>query len=540
NAWEEVLCQIFADVLGLDTVGVDDNFFDLGGDSILSVQVVSRARTAGLVVAARDIFREGTPAGLAAVAEAVPTTVEEPDAGIGEIPATPIMRWLEGFTETDGFNQSMAVRVPAGLDEQALVGAVQSLLDHHDMLRLRHLPDGTYEVRERGAVRASVHRVDARNTDPGDVEAARVAEAARRELSPTDGDLARFVWYDAGPDRPGTLLVVLHHLAVDAVSWQILLPDLAAAYEATAAGRTPEPAPVITSYRTWAGLLHAADRRAELPVWREIAATPDPLLGTRRLDPAIDTAGTARQLELSLPADVTEALLGTVPASVNGTVTDALLYGLARAVAERRGAGPVLVDLEGHGREHIADGVDTSRTVGWFTSLYPVRLDAQGRTPTDGLKQVKEQLRAFPDTGIGYGVLRHLGDEPGLAVTPQIGFNYLGRFVAGGGDGADGDWQTVDGPVPAPRSPEMPMTHAVEITAVTETHEDRPQLVATWTWAPGLLGESAVRELAEAWRAALTELADERPDTVGLTPSDLSDDLTQSEIDSLEAELGDW
>ncbi|MGW1921266.1 amino acid adenylation domain-containing protein, partial [Streptomyces massasporeus] len=528
DAREELLCRIFADVLDLPAVTPDDSFFDLGGDSIMSIQVVSRARAGGLLVSARDVFRERTPALLARVATAVPITTEDRDAGTGTFEPAPIMRWLEQYEATDGFNQSMTVRVPAGLDEQALVRAAQALVDHHDVLRLRH-HHGRYEVRERGTVPVSVRRVGS-----GDD---RAAETARRELSPAAGEVARFVWFDAGPDEPGTLLIVLHHLVVDAVSWQILLPDLAAAYEAAAAGRAPELAPVATSYRTWAGHLQTADRQAELPVWQEIAATAEPLLGTRRLDPAVDTAATAREIELTLAPDVTEALLTRIPASVNGNVTDALLCGLATAVVAGRGAGPVLVDLEGHGREHVADGVDTSRTVGWFTSLYPVRLDPEGRTPTDRLKQVKEQMRAFPDNGVGYGILRHLRGEPGLAVAPQIGFNYLGRYT----DGDDtGDWQTVDGPTPAPRSPEMAMTHAVEITAVTENHEGRPHLVATWTWASGLLTESEVRRLAHAWFDALTALADERPDAAGLTPSDLSGDLTQSEIDSLEAELGDW
>ncbi|MFG2572652.1 non-ribosomal peptide synthase/polyketide synthase [Streptomyces sp. NPDC048481] len=526
---EELLCRIFAEVLDLPDVGPDDSFFDLGGDSIMSIRVVSRARAGGLLVSARDVFRERTPALLARAATAVPATTEDRDAGTGVFAPTPIMRWLEQYEDTDGFNQSMTVRVPAGLDERALVRAAQALVDHHDVLRLRHHPDGTYEVRARGAVPVSVVRVD-----HGDAEA---AETARRELSPAAGEVARFRWFDAGPDAPGTLLIVLHHLVVDAVSWQILLPDLAAAYEAAAAGRAPELAPVATSYRTWAGHLRAADRRAELPVWQEIAATAEPLLGARLLDPALDTAATAREIELTLAPEVTEALLTRIPASVNGNVTDALLCGLATAVVEERGAGPVLVDLEGHGREHVADGVDTSRTVGWFTSLYPVRLDPVGRTPIDRLKQVKEQMRAFPDNGVGYGVLRHLRGEPGLAVAPQIGFNYLGRYTDGD---EPADWETVDGPTPAPRSPGMPMTHAVEITAVTENREGRPHLVATWTWASGLMSEPGIRRLAHAWFDALTALADERPDAVGLTPSDLSDDLTQSEIDSLEAELGDW
>ncbi|MFB9903358.1 non-ribosomal peptide synthase/polyketide synthase [Allokutzneria oryzae] len=522
---EQVLCEAFAEVLGLPEVGADDGFFELGGDSILSIQVVSRARKAGLVVTARDVFQHRTPAALAEIAQVLPTAFADPDAGIGELAPTPIMRWLRELGGAKGFNQSMTVQVPIGLDERQLTEAVQALIDHHDALRLTVVsPQWTLRVRPRGEVDAAslitqVGEIDAQN-----------AEAARAALDPETGSVARFVW------SPGRLLIVLHHLVVDGVSWRVLLPDLAAAWTAIAAGERPELEPVGTSLREWSRQLAASapQRVGELPVWREIAGTPDPLLGSRALDPARDTAATAREISLTLPTELTEPLLTRLPATVHGTVNDVLLTGLAMAVAKRR-PGPVLVDLEGHGREEITEHTDLSRTVGWFTSLFPVRLDTGAGATMDALKRVKEQLRSFPDNGIGYGVLRYLNGDDDIAVSPQIGFNYLGRF------GADGAEQ--DGITPAPRDPSMPMTHAVEITAVTDDTPNGPVLSATWTWAGELLSEVDVRRLAEDWFAALGELVADscRTEAGGHTPSDLGlDSLSQDEIDDLEAELGDW
>ncbi|MCP3804555.1 non-ribosomal peptide synthase/polyketide synthase [Allokutzneria sp. A3M-2-11 16] len=526
---EQVLCEAFAEVLGLSEVGVDDGFFELGGDSILSIQVVSRARKAGLVVTARDVFQQRTPAALATVAQVLPTVFADPDAGIGELAPTPIMHWLRELGGVKGFNQSMVVQVPAELEERQLTQVVQAVLDHHDALRLRVGPQWTLEVRPRGAVDAASLIVR------GEIDE-KTAEAARAALDPEAGSVARFVW------SPGRLLIVLHHLVVDGVSWRILLPDLAEAWAAVAAGRKPELEPVGTSVRAWSQQLAASapQRAGELPVWREVASTVDPLLGARALDPARDTAATAREISLTLPTELTEPVLTRLPASVHGTVNDVLLTGLAMAVAKRR-PGPVLVDLEGHGREEITEHTELSRTVGWFTSLFPVRIDpgAEGAA-TDALKRVKEQLRSFPDNGIGYGVLRYLNGDSDIAVSPQIGFNYLGRF---GADGESQDWAAVDGITPAPRDPSMPMTHTLEITAVTDDTVAGPVLSATWAWPGELLSEVDVRRLAEDWFAALGELvADaDRADAGGHTPSDLGlDSLSQDEIDDLEAELGDW
>ncbi|MEU9117890.1 amino acid adenylation domain-containing protein, partial [Streptomyces sp. NPDC048483] len=575
NAVETTLCGLFCEVLGLPAVGIDDGFFELGGDSIVSIQLVAKARKAGLEITPKEVFQHKTVEALARVArEATGAGAEAPGAGVGELPLTPIMhRLLARGAGVDSVNQATVVTVPATATESTLAEALQALLDHHDALRARLLPGAqALTVPPPGSVRAErlLRHVAAGDADgPAWHRLLRAeAEAARSRLAPADGVMLQAVWCDAGPERPGRLLLVLHHLVVDGVSWRILLPDLRAAHEAVAAGRTPQLEPLGTSLRTWSRRLadEAVRRAGELPRWEGIVGGADPLLTDRPLDAATDVTGTLRQLTVSLSAEATTAVLTTLPAAYHAGVADVLLTGLAMAVRDwrrERGAGSatdVLLDLEGHGREELFDGVDLSRTVGWFTSAYPVRLDPgpDGGPAALGeaLKRVKEQLRALPDNGIGYGLLRHLNPETAAVLargaTPQIGFNYLGRFDTDGGPAAP--WS------PAPESGALtgthadartPAVHGLEINAQTvgalhETERNEgdgggPVLTATWSWPAGLLPESAVRDLAERWLACLDALVDhaEHPEAGGHTPSDLAlVSLSQDDIDQLDAEWG--
>src|SRR5437763_12614675 len=200
--------------------------------------------------------------------------------------------------------------------------------------------------------------------------------------------MVQAVWFDAGSNAPGRLLLSIHHLAVDGVSWRILVPDLAAAWQAVAGGGQAELAPVLTSLRRWAQKLTAAAqdprRREEVGFWKRMLAAPALSLVEAGLDCARDTHGSAGHLSLTLPAAATAAVLTRVPAAFHGGINDVLLTGLVLAVADwcrrrRRGlGGAVLIDLEGHGRDALFADVDLSRTVGWFTSLHPMRLDLDG------------------------------------------------------------------------------------------------------------------------------------------------------------------
>jgi amino acid adenylation domain-containing protein/non-ribosomal peptide synthase protein (TIGR01720 family) len=485
---ERTLAAVFADVLRLPEVGVRDSFFELGGDSIVAIQLVSRARAAGLALTPRDVFRHRTVEALAAVA--TPTTTRVTDVGTGVVPTTPIIRWLSQVDgPVDAYYQSAVLPLPSTADATAIV---QRLLDHHDLLRARLTDDWTLDVPPAGTVEAVVDEVGA------DASVDVQERLAATQLAPREGRMVRAVRF---PDR---LLLVIHHLVVDGVSWRILAEDVAR----LAAG--DDPVPVATSFRRWATALAEVDRSAELPFWEKQLEGPDPLLGTRPLD-ARDTAATARTHSITLPPHVTAPLLSRVPAAFHGSVNDVLLTGLAVAVGLWRDAGSaVLVELEGHGREEqVVPGVDLSRTVGWFTTTFPVRLDPGTGDLATAVKRVKEQLRAVPDNGIGHGLLRL------PAGRPQILVNYLGRFDS-------------DGPLRAGVDPAMPLGHALEINAYA--HDDT--FTATLSWPGGVLSEDEVSALAELWTEALTRLS--QLDAGGHTPSDFPlVPLTQSDVDEL-------
>ncbi|MEY9488919.1 amino acid adenylation domain-containing protein/non-ribosomal peptide synthase protein (TIGR01720 family) [Streptomyces calvus] len=579
---EKIVAEAFREVLGLPEVSADAGFFELGGDSIVSIKLVGEVRKGGLVITPRDVFEHKTVAGLAAVARSADDLPEQdPDAGIGEVPLTPMTHWLRELGgRTERFHQSVLLRVPAGLGRERLTTAVRTVLDHHDALRLT-LSDTagqwSYEVRPRGAVDADgcVTRVDVTGAGTEELRAA-IAEHAERavgQLSPTDGEMLRVVWFDAGPDAPGRLLLVAHHLVVDGVSWRILVPDLAAAWQAAASGAEPALEPVGTAWRRWAqwlGELAAQPARAaQVAWWADQLRDEDVLVTAERRDPAVDTMATQSALAVTLPEDVTGRLLTAVPAAARCGVEDVFLTAFALAVADwrrRRGLGAgtsVLVDVERHGRQ-IPPGhdLDVSRTVGWFTSLAPVRLDlgpvSWGQVFTSStalhkaLSRVKETLREMPDEGIGYGLLRHLNprtrDELAAYEQPQFGFNYLGRTAVADADAGDArtgdDWSmSADGEVLRELGggdPQMPAPHAVSLNVVVEDGPAGPRLVANWTWPRRLLEPDELRRLADGWFRALTALADhaaeEQP--TGLTPSDLS--LIDLELDDLGVLEAEW
>ncbi|MEE4540410.1 amino acid adenylation domain-containing protein [Streptomyces sp. V4-01] len=591
TARERLLCEVFASVLDTGEVRADDDFFALGGDSIMSIQLVSRLREAGLRVNPRDVFVHRTPGAIAAVAT-VPDRGAAASSGpsAGPMPPTPIAAWfLERPGPSDGYNQSAVLRTPAGATEDDLTVLLQRLIDHHDTLRLRLDRDGgaePLEILPPGAVaaRERLTRVDAEGLDDAGLRAAVGAAGGRAmaRLRPTQGNVVQAVWCDRGARAQGRLLLVVHHLAVDAVSWRVLAADLAAAWRQLrggASGGQAGLAPVGTSYPQWARLLRAqagsARRRAELPLWEDILGSPGPRLGHRPLDPALDTAERTATVTSRLPDRWTRPLLTTVPAAFRCGVDDVLLTALALALtawqARRAGAARtpdasgrdgsgVLLHLEGHGREAIGDDVDLARTVGWFTSLYPVRLDPGavdphgprpfGPVPVErALKRVKEQLRTIPDHGLGYGMLRHLDPEARVRLAalpePQIGFNYLGRYAAPSASSEESgaaDWQVVlDGGGPRSQDPGMPVHHVLDINAHTEDAADGPSLVTRWTWAGDLLAREDVAALSELFAEALRAVAGlaDRPEAGGWTPSDLPlVSLDQAQLDRLQNKWG--
>ncbi|TGN75548.1 amino acid adenylation domain-containing protein [Streptomyces bauhiniae] len=541
NDTERTLRDLFAETLGLpaEGVGTDDDFFAFGGDSIVAMQLVARARTGGLRITPRQVFRHRTVAALAAVAVTLDPGQRHAshDDGTGTVPLTPIMRALvERGGPFAAYHQAALLRTPADLTEPGLLAVLDALAQRHDMLRARlvRTPAPALHVPPATDARAWLTRADVRGADETALRAtiARYAGTARDGLDPEGGAMVRAVWFDAGPGEPGRLLILVHHLVIDGVSWRTLLPDLAAAWTAVREGRVPELAPVELSFARWARLL---ERRAaepatedELPWWTRTLAEGAGLPLARPLDPARDTVATTRYLSLTLPTEITEPLLSRAPAAFGAGVNDVLLTAFALAVGDWRArvlgadrpGGPVLVDLEGHGREEeIAGDADLSRTVGWFTSVAPVRLDP-GPDSTGleaALSRVREHLAALPAAGIGHGLLRHLNPETGPRLAqlddPQIEFNYMGRFDRP--EAADWSYAAEESAADLDADPGMPMSHALTLNALTEDRPEGPELSAHWAYAAGLLTEEQVRDLAETWFRALEALvrraAERRP-----------------------------
>ncbi|MEV6447950.1 amino acid adenylation domain-containing protein [Amycolatopsis sp. NPDC051716] len=537
---EELLCGVFADVLGVPSVGADDGFFALGGDSIGAIQVATRAGDLGIAVTPAMLFEHSTVAELAAVAGAAEPADPGPaaESGVGTIPLTPVVHWLrERGGPVGRFHQSLSLRLPAEADHDRLIAALQAVLDHHDVLRLRLTSTlgGAYwsmDALPVGSVRAEDVLTRAADDDGADGTA---QQAAVDALDPEAGVVVRAVRFDGDPGR---LFLAVHHLAVDAVSWRILADDFAAAWRGTPLSRRGTP------FKVWAQRLTARaqdpDVLAEMPLWTTMLAERDPGLGNGPLDPARDVERTRTATELELPPGLTRALLTTVPQAFHARTHDVLLAALAVAVNRWRGAsGALLVNVEGHGRDALP-GTDVSGTVGWFTTVFPVRLDpGETASVADSLKRVKEQLRAVPGHGAGYGLLRYANPQTATALArlaePRIAVNYLGRSTGP----AAGDWLPVAAGGGA--DPDLPMAHELELTMATVEGPAGPVLAATFSRPAALFDDAAIDALAAAWTDVLGELAAHvEAAGGGRTPSDLPLlRWSQDRIEVLERRLRD-
>jgi len=439
---EETLARIWSEVLGVEAVGVHDNFFRLGGDSILSIQIVSRCSEAGLRLTPRQIFEHPTIAELATLAGTPNAPRAEQGVVLGYLPLTPIQRWFfeRNLPDAHHYNHAVLLETREHVDSQILKRVVQDLIRHHDALRLRFVRESE-DWRQFNAGlddEAPFRRIDLSAVDETKREHAivRAASEVQASLNLSDGPLLRVVQFDMGAET-GRLLIVVHHLAVDGVSWRILLDDLQLAYKQLTNGERIELPAKTTSFKQWSERLNAYAQsdalQQEIAYWtaasrRRVVQPPTDHAGGENV------VGSARVASMSLDAAQTEALLKEVPEAYNTQINDVLLTALCKVFKEWTGSATLLVDMEGHGREDIVDDVDLSRTVGWFTTMYPMLLELPDTGNIgDELKSIKEQLRSVPNRGIGYGVLRYLrqSDEisESLRSLPHaaVSFNYLGQ-----------------------------------------------------------------------------------------------------------------
>ncbi len=544
---EVTLVEIFKSVLGVARVGVRDNFFELGGDSILSIQVVARARQAGLYLSSSDLFLHQS---IAALAPQVTQVIAEPAQRgpvSGATPLTPIQHWFFAAhpAHPEHFNQSVLLELAADVDRVALRAALGVLVDHHDALRMRYEhADGQWRqdnAAEEDAPSWQLTDLSALDAPAQRAEISRISTDLHASFDLGCGRLLKTALFELGNDvdrgAGPVLFLAAHHLVVDGVSWRILLEDLETAYQQTAAGRPAQLALKTTSFRAWAQALTEHARAGgfddEREYWAREIDRADPAIPVDAQGP--NTVASTRSVTVRLdPAD-TRALLQDVPGVYRTQINDVLLSALGQVLGQWTGRERVLIDLEGHGREELFAGVDLSRTVGWFTTMYPVALAAASETDWGAvLKSVKEQLRAIPRRGLGYGALRYLTGTDvlsgGPTAQPQTSFNYLGHFDwSGGGNGLV---RAIHEDLDLSTDPQAPRAHALDIVGKVE----HGCLEFTWFYSEHLHDASTIDGLAEQLLGKLHDISRHcaAPDAGGATPSDFPlARLDQATVDTL-------
>ncbi|MFY0747256.1 non-ribosomal peptide synthetase [Pseudomonas sp. NFX5] len=541
NELESTLAAIWCAVLNVQQVGLDDNFFELGGDSILSIQVVSRARQAGIHFSPRDLFQHQTVQTLAGVATRSEQVSAEQGVLTGASGLTPIQHW---FFDTDiparqHWNQALVLKPLQLLEPHRLEQALLAVLEHHDALRLSFTRRDAQWHAEHLAVPKGGVLMQAQVRDMQQCTA--LFTDTQRSLDLEHGPLVRALLVD-GPQGQQRLLIAIHHLVVDGVSWRVLLEDLQNVYRQLSDGQSVSLPAKTSALRDWAARLQAyagsESLREELSLWQDRLAGPDAVLpvahphGSRRNRDA-DT------VSVRLDAEHTRQLLQQAPSAYRTQVNDLLLTALARVLCRWSGHGSALIQLEGHGRESLFDDIDLTRSVGWFTSAYPLRLTPQ-TGQGDSIKAIKEQLRAAPHKGLGYGVLRYLADDlckQSMAALPsaQITFNYLGQFDQS--FGADALFHPLDESAGLAHDPDAPLPNELSVDSQVYGGE----LVLRWTFSRERHDPQAIQDLAQAYLAELQALVAHclEDNAGGLTPSDFPlAHLSQSQLDSLPVPAG--
>ncbi len=513
TAIESLLAEIWSDVLHVESPAVDDNFFALGGDSLSSIQVVAQARRHGFVLRPQDLFEHQTIACLAAAAETAVAPRADQGVVVGTVPLTPIQRlfFAGDLPDPRHYNMSVLLEVPPSLDPSLLAIAVEHLLRHHDALRLRFRHDGA-EWRQvmtglDGAVPFTTSDLSGHADDDPTAAIASLADQLQGNLDLTAGPIFRVAHLGLGPDRPGRLLLVAHHLVCDVVSWPFLLEDLGTIYQQLAEDEPIALPAKTSSFRAWAERLvdygGLPARAGDLAFWRRECADQGvrlPLDAPAHVPAVADMEHLRHTLGRSATAQIM-ALAAGGGTSMEGV----LLAAFATAVTGWAGGEAVLVYLERHGREALSPDLDLSRTVGWFTAVFPVRVEvAASRRPADTLALVTRHLREIPDGGIGFGVLRSgLSDAEAAALMralpqPETSFNYLGRT-----DPPERRWPLA----PESAGREVGLRGSRPTLLDVTAHVSQAELHVDWAYDATLHHRATIEHLAEGFRVALQELA---------------------------------
>jgi amino acid adenylation domain-containing protein/non-ribosomal peptide synthase protein (TIGR01720 family) len=541
NDLQQRLASLWQDVLKRERIGINDNFFDLGGDSIISIQLVSRARQSGIQFTPKELFEQQTIQRLADVAlltEDAPQVARPAPQGTAVLLPIQQAFFSKAITERHHWNQSVLLKPGSPLNADRLEQALRALVAHHDALRLTFAENtqgwtATYQQIEHSPFSLWQSQID----DISELE--QTGHQAQCSLNLQTGPLLRAVLVSL-KDGSQRLLLVIHHLVVDGVSWRVLFEDLQTAYQQLLAGH-PVALPARTSsLQAWSERLRGYARTAplhnQLAYWQQqLHDAPSTLPGARS-DASLSSA-LATTVQTRLDPELTRRLLQDSPAAYRTQVNDLLLTALSRVIARWTAQDSAVIQLEGHGREELFDDIDLTRSVGWFTSLYPVKL-SPAREIADSIKAIKEQLRAIPDKGIGFGALRYLGDDASQqllseAATPRITFNYLGQFDNSFESGAQNSaalFSPCADNAGAEHSPDAPLGNWLTLNGQVYGGE----LSIGWMFSRDMFDEALIQRLANEYARELRELIEHCADHQGVTPSDFPlACISQAQLDAL-------
>ncbi|ASS75346.1 hypothetical protein CIG75_10315 [Tumebacillus algifaecis] len=553
NETEEALAEIWSKVLRVERIGIHDNYFSLGGDSILSIQILHLATQRGIRFTPKDLFQYQTIAELSQVVSSGATLLSaEQGLVTGDVLLTPVQHWFLDRLPEDAhhFNLPLLLILKERAEEALLRDVIKRLLEHHDALRMRYLKqaDGWQQFNDGLSEEVPLVTVDLSHIPRHEQEESfkLIADHYQAGLD-LDGHLFQAVLFHFGADRPQRLLLIVHHLIVDGVSWRILLEDLETLYSQALRGEQMQLPLKTTSFREWAARLCEAAQSDvianERTHWLRLAKITPPAIPFDHTGDQ-NTVDSAHTVSVLLTRDETIRLLQEVPKAYNTQINDLLLTALIRAFANWTGESTLLVNFEGHGRENIIDGVDLSRTVGWFTSMYPVCLQLPAhQTPGDAIKAVKEQLRTVPNKGTSFGMLRYLHPDTSVQQalaalpTPEISFNYLGQFDAGT-TSADTMFQLSGQQSGSAHSKRMKRDHLLDITALIAGDQLRLNMI----YSTHLHNAETIEQVAAAFLDELRTLIAHclTPEAGGYTPSDFPEArVLQVELDQFMNRLGD-
>ena len=538
NETEEKLAGIWQEVLGVERVGINDSFFELGGDSIKAIQVSSKLHAYGMRLEIKEIF---TNPRIKELVKQLKVSDKKVDQGMveGEIPLTPVQKWFfkQKLKYENHFNQAVMIYRKEGFEEGAVKEAFHHIVKHHDALRMVYTRKDDIIIQYNRGVKEKLYDIEVIDlTGEKEYEKHAQAEAQRIQgsINLEQGPLVKLALIKTMDGDH--LLIVIHHLVVDGVSWRIIFEDLAAGYEQAVRGEDIQFPDKSDSYREWAYQLkeyaQGEEVQKEIEFWKDVCGTDvKPLKKDGEIKESRNKE--SRTIAIELNEEETEKLLKGTNRAYNTEINDILLTALGYAIKGYTGEDKVLIELEGHGREEIGKGTDINRTVGWFTTIYPVLLDMDKTQDLSlQIKNIKEGLRKIPKKGIGYGVIKYLMPEErkqgiNLEVKPEIGFNYLGQFdndVERGVFGASrlGTGNSV--------SAENQRQHAIEINSMVAGG----RLSVSFSFDERQFKKETIKAIAESYKESIKEISEHcaTKEKSELTPSDLSSE--EISIDQIE------